>query len=76
MQTVPINRARERNRDAKQCIVGMTPSAVGWVHTLCEVGELQWGGLQGAARRSRWAMMTTAVCRRSMASSLSWGSVR
>lgn len=45
-------------------------------HTLWDVGELHGGGMQGAARRSRCAMTTTAVCRRSMASSLSCGRTR
>lgn len=44
--------------------------------TLWDVGELHRGGIQGVARRSKWAMTTTAVCRKSMASSLSCGRVR
>lgn len=45
-------------------------------HTLWDVGELHSGGMQGVARRSKWAMTTTAVCRKSMESSLSSGRVR
>lgn len=44
--------------------------------TLCDVGELQFGGLYGEARRSRWAIITTAVCRRSIARSLSCGKIK
>lgn len=45
-------------------------------HTLWDAGELHRGGMQGVARRSRWAMTTTAVCCKSMARSLSCGRVR
>lgn len=44
--------------------------------TLWDAGELHRGGMQGVARRSRWAMTTTAVCCKSMARSLSCGRVR
>lgn len=44
--------------------------------TLWDVGELHCGGIHGVARRSKWAMITTAVCLRSIASSLSCGKVR
>lgn len=46
------------------------------IATLWDVGELHCGGIHGVARRSKWAMITTAVCLRSIASSLSCGKVR